>query len=90
MRPTRKLVVISNMRRIFFPFVFCGLVMSSGSARTAADAMNAVAERYTHLVLALGQHDPDYVDEFYGPAEWKIQAEGPHPAPLVPLYHPGA
>jgi hypothetical protein len=41
----------------------------------AADAMNAVAERYVHLVLALGQHDPDYVDAFYGPAEWKMQAE---------------
>ncbi len=37
--------------------------------------MNAVAERYVHLVLALGQHDPDYVDAFYGPAEWKTQAE---------------
>ena len=49
--------------------------MSSGGARAAADAMNAVAERYVHLVLALGQHDPDYVDAFYGPPEWKIQAE---------------
>ena len=48
--------------------------MSSGGAQ-AADAMNAVAERYVHLVLALGQHDPDYVDAFYGPAEWKTQAE---------------
>ena len=37
--------------------------------------MNAVAERYAHLVLALGQHDPDYVDAFYGPAEWKTEAE---------------
>ena len=48
--------------------------MSSGGAQ-AEDAMNAVAERYAHLVLALGQHDPDYVDAFYGPAEWKTQAE---------------
>ena len=48
--------------------------MSSGRAQ-AADAMNGVAERYAHLVLALGQHDPDYVDAFYGPAEWKAQAE---------------
>ena len=46
----------------------------SGSVRATADAMNAVAERYVHLVLALGQHDPDYVDAFYGPAEWKTQA----------------
>ncbi|HET9227427.1 MAG TPA: hypothetical protein VFR31_12220 [Thermoanaerobaculia bacterium] len=27
------------------------------------------------LVLAVGQHDPDYVDAFYGPPEWKVQAE---------------
>src|SRR4029450_11144017 len=37
--------------------------------------MNVVAERYAHLVLALGQHDADYVDAFYGPPEWKTQAE---------------
>jgi len=60
--------------RILLSFVFCWLVASSGGAR-AADGLNAVAERYVHLVLALGQHDPDYVDAFYGPAEWKTQAE---------------
>jgi hypothetical protein len=49
--------------------------MSSSGTRAADDAMNPVAERYAHLVLALGQHDPDYVDAFYGPAEWKTQAE---------------
>jgi len=48
--------------------------MSTGGAQ-AADAMNSVAERYAHLVLALGQHNPDYVDAFYGPTEWKTQAE---------------
>jgi hypothetical protein len=37
--------------------------------------MNALAERYVHLVLALGQHDPDYVDAYYGPAEWRKEAE---------------
>jgi hypothetical protein len=62
------------MCRILFLFVFCAFVMSSWGGEPA-DAMNAVAERYAHLVLALGQHDPDYVDAFYGPAEWKAQAE---------------
>ena len=50
-------------------------VISPALTVQAADEMNAVAERYAHLVLALGQHDPDYVDAFYGPAEWKTQAE---------------
>src|SRR5262245_15254228 len=62
------------MRRIFI-FVLCGFLISSAAARAAADGMNAIAEPYVHLVLALGQHDPDYVDAFYGPAEWKTQAE---------------
>src|SRR5262245_26326748 len=60
------------MRRTLFLFL-CGFVISNASAQ--ADEMNAVAERYAHLVLALGQHDRDYVDAFYGPAEWKTQAE---------------
>src|SRR6266480_5677101 len=62
------------MRWILFVFVLCGRLISSEGAQ-AADGMNAVAERYAHLVLALGQHDPDYVDAFYGPAEWKTQTE---------------
>src|SRR2546421_11408743 len=60
--------------RVLLSFVFCGLVASSGNAY-APDPLNPVAERYAHLVLALGQHDPDYVDAFYGPPEWKTQAE---------------
>jgi hypothetical protein len=68
-------ILICSMRRIFFLFVLCGFLMSRGGARAANDAMSPVAERYAHLVLALGQHDPDYVDAFYGPAEWKTQAE---------------
>ena len=37
--------------------------------------MNHIAESYVKLVLAVGQHDPDYVDAYYGPPEWKQQAE---------------
>ena len=37
--------------------------------------MNSIAERYVKLVLAVGQHDADYVDAFYGPPEWKAEAE---------------
>jgi hypothetical protein len=37
--------------------------------------MNAIAEQYVRLVLALGQHDRDYVDAYYGPPEWRTDAE---------------
>jgi hypothetical protein len=40
-----------------------------------SNAMNDLAERYVRTVLALGQHDPDYVDAYYGPPEWRAAAE---------------
>ena len=50
-------------------------------ARTSSSGMNEIAESYVKLVLALGQHDADYVDAYYGPPEWKKEAE----ARKVPL-----
>jgi len=41
----------------------------------AALPMTTIAERYVKLVLAVGQHDADYVDAFYGPPDWKTDAE---------------
>ena len=45
---------------------------ASGGSRTP---MDQIAERYVKLVLALGQHDRDYVDAYYGPPAWKTEAE---------------
>jgi len=36
-----------------------------------ASPMNSIAEQYVRLTLAVGQHDPDYVDAYYGPPEWR-------------------
>jgi hypothetical protein len=36
--------------------------------------MDRAAESYVKLVLAVGQHDPDYVDAYYGPPEWQAEA----------------
>ncbi len=47
----------------------------SGNENTQAINMNALAERYVRLVLAVGQHDPAYVDAFYGPPEWQEAAK---------------
>ena len=40
-----------------------------------APTMEKVAEQYVKLVLAVGQHDAHYVDAFYGPPEWRTEAE---------------
>jgi len=52
------------------------LVMSGdGAGAQTADPLAAVAERYVKLVLAVGQHDADYVDAYYGPPEWRAAVE---------------
>src|SRR5215210_4706077 len=38
-------------------------------------SMHTIAEQYVRLVLAVGLHDPDYVDAYYGPADWKPAAK---------------
>jgi hypothetical protein len=37
--------------------------------------MNSIAERYVKLVLKVGVYDPDYVDAYYGPDDWKPSGE---------------
>ena len=40
-----------------------------------ATTLNSIAEQYVKLVLAVGQHDADYVDAYNGPAEWQAEAK---------------
>ena len=43
-----------------------------------------IAESYVRLVLAVGRHDGDYVDAYYGPDEWKREADSASlPLPAV-------
>ncbi len=41
----------------------------------APGTLRELSEDYVGLVLAVGQHDPDYVDAYYGPEEWAAAAE---------------
>ena len=41
----------------------------------AAATLDACAERYVKLVLAVGQHDGTYVDAYYGPPAWSTEAK---------------
>jgi hypothetical protein len=50
--------------------------LSIVSAQSSApDPLQSVAERYVRVVLAVGEHDADYVDAYYGPPEWRAEAE---------------
>lgn len=53
----------------FFAFAFPVL------SKSDAPVMDVIATSYVKLALALGQHDSDYVDAFYGPPEWKKEME---------------
>jgi hypothetical protein len=57
--------------------------MAIGAA--PATDMNALADRYVKLVLAVGQHDDAYVDAYYGPPEWKTSAAAAGKRPLADL-----
>jgi hypothetical protein len=37
--------------------------------------MNRIAEQYVKLVLAVGEHDADYVDAYYGPGDWRNEVQ---------------
>lgn len=49
-------------------------IAAADPVRSDAKGIDGIAEAYVHLVLAMGLHDADYVDAYYGPAEWKAQA----------------
>src|SRR5687767_9004315 len=55
--------------RLYLPIILA-LAAACGPGRpTAPDPgrLDAVARRYVVLGLRLGQHDPNYVDAYYGP-----------------------
>ena len=45
-----------------------------GASSQELPAVNALAESYARLILAMGQQDPGYVDAFYGPESWQTEA----------------
>ncbi len=65
-----------------FPFARLGaacLLVAAGCASPPAtdpqDTMNQISRDYVGLVLGLGLFDEHYVDAYYGPPEWKAEAE---------------
>jgi hypothetical protein len=53
--------------------------------KTAVErSMDIIAERYVKLALAVGEHDPLYVDAYYGPSDWQAEAKE-EPKPLAAI-----
>jgi hypothetical protein len=69
------------MRTLALAFSCAGLLAAivggqqPGGPSKAATTMDSIAENYVKLVLAVGQHDADYVDAYYGPPEWKKESD---------------
>jgi hypothetical protein len=67
----------------------CVAVLLGGALVSAQpqppDPLRPIAEGYVKLVLAVGQHDADYVDAFYGPVEWRKEAEAAGKRPLASI-----
>ena len=45
------------------------------SVEPQGDPMDEIAESFVKLVLAVGQHDVDYVDAYFGPENWRTEAQ---------------
>jgi len=48
--------------------------ISAGAAELRA-TLDEAARDYVHLVLEIGAHEKGYIDAYFGPPEWKIEAE---------------
>ncbi|HYC91043.1 MAG TPA: hypothetical protein VEO54_17630 [Thermoanaerobaculia bacterium] len=59
------------MKRILLLVV----VLTAACAHQAPISLDQHANDYVKLNLALGQHDADWVDAYYGPPEWREQAK---------------
>jgi hypothetical protein len=60
------------------PFVVAAALCVAGApwmtAQQAPDPFRQASEAYLRLALAVGQHDADYVDAYYGPPQYRTEA----------------
>jgi len=59
------------MRKLIFAATLLLLLQACASSRPARTPLDEHAEDYVRLALALGEHDSDWVDAYYGPPEWR-------------------
>ena len=52
-----------------------GVVGCTSTTMTDPKTYDPLAERYVRNVLAMGEHDADYVDAYYGPPQWRDEVK---------------
>jgi hypothetical protein len=57
------------------PLLLALLLAACATMGPRADSLDRIAEDYVRMSLEIGTHEEGYVDAYYGPAEWKRQAE---------------
>jgi hypothetical protein len=62
------------LHRKLRPAALVAAAIAIAAVHGSAAAVDDLAERYVKLVLAVGVHDADYVDAYYGPPEWRAAA----------------
>jgi hypothetical protein len=58
----------------FFAAALFALAVAACQPRPEPD-LNPLAETYVRMSLEIGTHEEGYIDAYYGPPEWKTQAE---------------
>ncbi len=54
------------------------------AAPPQSDGLDRIAEDYVKLQLAIGEKEDGYIDAYYGPAEWRAEAEAAAAAQTLP------
>jgi len=71
--------------RLFSFFVILITAFScSSNDNVDLTRINQIAESYVKLVLSVGVYDPDYIDCYYGPEEWKPSSSDYDPNEIFP------
>ena len=69
-------------RRLIATALAAVLLCTACGQPTDSTDLDTLAERYVKLALAFGEIEPDFVDAYTGPADWREQARA-QPLPLV-------
>ena len=64
-----RIVILAGMTLVV------GLVVAGYANESVQERISSAARLYVKLALAVGVHDPDYIDAYFGPEEWKDEIQ---------------